>query len=116
MGYGRTYRAAEDLRVMTLPVGYADGYLRALSGRAQVLVRGRRAPLIGRVCMDQCMADVTAIPEAAAGDEVVLLGSQGAEAIGADELAGWAGTISYEVMCAVSPRVTRTVLPEDGHA
>jgi len=116
VGYGRTYRAAEDLRVMTLPVGYADGYLRALSGKAQVLVAGRRAPLLGRVCMDQCMADVTAIPEAAVGDEVVLLGGQGEEFIGADELAGWAGTISYEVMCAVSPRVTRTVLPEDGHA
>ncbi|HML47950.1 MAG TPA: alanine racemase, partial [Clostridia bacterium] len=116
IGYGRTHVAGNDLRVMTLPIGYADGYLRALSNRAQVLVRGRRAPIIGRVCMDQCMADVTAIPDAAAGDEVVLLGRQGAGFIGADELAEWAGTISYEVMCAVSPRVTRTVLSEDGHA
>ena len=116
IGYGRTHAAADTLRVMTLPVGYADGYLRALSNRAQVLVRGQRAPIVGRVCMDQCMADVTAIPEASIGDEVVLLGRQGTQSIGADELGEWAGTISYEVFCAISPRVTRTVLPEDGHA
>lgn len=116
VGYGRAYRAARTARIMTLPVGYADGYHRALSGRGQVLIRGQRAPLVGRICMDQCMADVTDIPEAQIGDEVVLLGEQGMETITADELAEWAGTISYEMFCAISPRVPRVVLPEHDHA
>ena len=96
------------MRVMTVPVGYADGYRRAFSGRAQVLVRGRRAPVVGRVCMDQMMVDVTEVPGCAAGDEVVLLGAQGGEAISADEMAAWADTISYEILLAPSARVPRT--------
>jgi alanine racemase len=112
VGYGRTFRASGRTRVMTLPVGYADGYHRALSNRGFVLIRGRRAPLVGRVCMDQCMADITEIPEAEIGDEVVLLGAQREDAIGADELGAWAGTISYEIFCAPSERVPRVVIPD----
>ena len=108
ISYGGTYTAARDMRVMTVPVGYADGYRRAFSGRAQVLVRGRRAPVVGRVCMDQMMVDVTDVPGCAAGDEVVLLGAQGGEAISADEMAAWADTISYEILLAPSARVPRT--------
>ena len=108
ISYGGTYTAAHDMRVMTVPVGYADGYRRAFSGRAQVLVRGRRAPVVGRVCMDQMMVDVTDVPGCAAGDEVVLLGAQGGEAISADEMAAWADTISYEILLAPSARVPRT--------
>ncbi|MDR2656299.1 MAG: alanine racemase [Oscillospiraceae bacterium] len=111
VGYGRSFTCARETRVMTFPVGYADGYHRALSNKGFVLVRGVKAPIIGRVCMDQCMANVTGIPGVSVGDEVVLLGSQGGDAITADELAGWAGTISHEVFCAVSPRVPRVVIP-----
>ncbi len=107
VSYGGTFEAKRETRVMTLPVGYADGYRRALSGKACVLVRGRRAPVIGRVCMDQIMVDVTDIPGAAVGDEAVLLGAQGEDMIDADEMAGWLGTISYEVICSPSGRVPR---------
>jgi alanine racemase len=98
VGYGRTWKAPVDTRLAVLPVGYADGYPRVLSNRAHVLIGGRRAPIRGRICMNLCMADVTHVPEAAAGDEAVLLGLQGDEAIRAEDLAEWAGTIAYEVL------------------
>lgn len=98
VGYGRAWKAPVDSRIAVLPVGYADGYLRALSGRAHVLVGGRRAPLAGRVCMNLCMVDVTHVPGAAAGDDAVLLGAQGDERITAEQMAGWLGTIPYEVL------------------
>ena len=85
-------------RVAVLPVGYSDGWPRALSGRGHVLIHGRRAPLIGRVCMNLCMADVTHIPEAVAGDQAVLLGRQGEEFITPEMLADLLGTIPYEVL------------------
>ncbi len=107
VGYGGRFEAQRVTRVMTVPVGYADGYRRALSGRGCVLVRGRRAPIIGRVCMDQVMVDVTEIPDVQAGDEVVLLGAQGEACIDAQEMAEWMDTISYEVLCAPSARVPR---------
>jgi len=107
VSYGGTFTAQRETRVMTVPVGYADGYRRALSGKGCMLVRGQRAPIIGRVCMDQTMIDVTDIPQAQVGDEVVLLGAQGNECIDAEEMAAWLGTISYEVLCAPSPRVPR---------
>jgi alanine racemase len=107
VSYGATFTARRPTRLMVLPVGYADGYRRVLGGRAQVLVRGRRAPVVGAVCMDMCMADVTDVPECAAGDEVVLLGGQGTETISADELGGWMGSITYEALLAPSARVPR---------
>lgn len=112
ISYGGRWVAQRPSRIATLPVGYADGYGRRLSGRpgfgcAEVLVRGRRAPVAGTVCMDMMMADVTDVPGARAGDEVVLLGAQGDEVVDADELAGRAGTISYEVLCAIGARVPR---------
>ena len=112
VGYGGTFEAVRPTRVMTVPVGYADGYSRGLSGKGCVLVRGRRAPLLGRVCMDQIMVDVTDIPGARAGDEVVLLGSQGEETIDAQQMADWLGTISYEVLCSPSRRVPRVYTGE----
>lgn len=105
VGYGRTFTARRDTRIMTLPIGYGDGYPRVLSNRASVLVRGRRAPLAGNVCMDMIMADVTDIPGVTLDDEVVLLGAQGGERITADELAGYAGTIPYEIMLGFAARV-----------
>jgi len=107
IGYGSTFRTTRPCRIATLPVGYADGYNRMLSNRGEVLVRGRRAPVVGRVSMDLVTIDVTAIGDAAVGDEVVLIGTQGNETISAEELAEIIGTISYEVFCAVSARVPR---------
>lgn len=112
VSYGRTFRADRPMRVATVAVGYGDGYHRAVSGKGAVLIGGRRAPILGRVCMDQLMADVTEIPEARAGDQAVLLGSQGSQTITAEELAAWAGTISYEVLLAPTGRVPRVWLHE----
>jgi alanine racemase len=109
VGYGCSYRTTRRTRVGVLPVGYADGYDRALGNRAHVLVRGRRAPVIGRICMNLCMADVTDVPEARLDDEVVLLGADGDETISAETLAEWAGTISYEVVSRISPLLPRIV-------
>jgi alanine racemase len=112
ISYGGRWVAQRPSRIATLPVGYADGYDRRLSGRpgfgkGEVLVRGRRAPVAGTVCMDMTMVDVTDVPGVAVGDEVVLLGAQGSEVVDADELAERSGTISYEVVCAVGSRVPR---------
>jgi alanine racemase len=93
-----------------LPVGYHEGYDRGLSGVAHVLVRGRRAPVRGRVCMNLCMADVTDIPEVALEDEVVLLGSQGEERIPAEQLASWCGTIPYEIVSRIHPDLPRVLV------
>jgi alanine racemase len=103
VGYGRTWKAMTDSRIAVLPVGYADGWPRALSGRGHVLVGGRRAPLVGRICMNLCMVDVTHIAGAAAGDHAVLLGRQGDETISAEMLADLLGTIPYEVLTLPRP-------------
>jgi len=112
ISYGGRWVARRRSRIATLPVGYADGYPRRLSGRpgfgnAEVLVRGRRAPVAGTVCMDLTMVDVTDIPGVAPGDEVVLLGAQGGETVDAVELAERAGSIPYEILCGIGPRVPR---------
>jgi alanine racemase len=93
--------------VAVLPIGYADGYSRRLSNHGAVLIRGRRAPIAGLVCMDMTMVDVTDVPDAQIGDEAVLIGRQGHEMIFADEVAEWTGTIPYEVLCAIGPRIPR---------
>lgn len=107
IGYGKTFRTKRPSRIATLPVGYADGYSRALSNRGEVLIRGHRAPVVGRVSMDLVTIDVTDVAGAAVGDEVVLMGSQGSDAITGEEIASRIGTISYEVFCNVSARVPR---------
>lgn len=107
IGYGCSYTAEKDMRIATVAVGYGDGYHRACSNRGAMLIRGKRAPIVGRVCMDQTMVDVTNIPGVCAGDDAVILGSQGSETITAEEIASWADTISYEVLLSVSPRVER---------
>jgi alanine racemase len=110
VSYNATFRAARITHIALLPVGYADGYNRLLSNRGDVLVRGQRVPIAGRVTMDQIMIDVTDIADAAVGDEVVLLGQQGSDRITADDLATHTGTIAYEVLCAVGTRVPRVWL------
>ncbi|MCH5286437.1 MAG: alanine racemase [Christensenellaceae bacterium] len=112
VSYGRTYTADRTLRVATVSCGYGDGYHRAASGKAEVIIRGRRAPVIGRICMDQMMADVSDIPDVKTGDEVVLIGRDGEAVITAEDVASWAGTISYEVLLAATGRVPRVWLHE----
>jgi alanine racemase len=107
VGYGESFVTKRRSLVATLPVGYADGYQRLFSNRGRVLVRGKRAPVVGRVNMDLTSIDVTDIEGVAQGDEVVLLGRQGREAISADEMAGWAETISYEIVTSIGARVPR---------
>jgi alanine racemase len=108
VSYGGTVILSRPSRIATIPVGYADGYPRSLSNRAQVIVRGRRAPVVGRVCMDLTMIDVSDVPGVEVGDPVTLLGSDGGETIRPEELAAWAGTIAYEILCAISKRVPRS--------
>jgi len=110
IGYNRTYTTKDKTRVATIPVGYGDGYPFILSNQGEALIRGRRVPVIGRVSMDMCTLDVTQIPECKVGDEVVLLGRQGSEYISANEIAAKAGTISYEVLCALGKRAPRVFL------
>jgi alanine racemase len=112
ISYGGTWKAPRRSVIATLPVGYADGYSRRFSSAATVLVRGRRAKIAGRVCMDLCMADVTEVPGVRIGDEVVLIGRQQGEYVSAEELAALAGTISYEVLCGIGARVPRIPAPQ----
>ena len=107
ISYGGTFVTPRPSRIATLPVGYADGYDRAWSNRAHVLVRGVRAPVVGRVCMDLCMVDVTDVPGVELSDEVVLLGRQGEGRVAVEELAGLSATIPYEILCGISARVPR---------
>ncbi len=111
VSYGWTFVAARRTRVATVPIGYADGYSVRLSNIGQVLVHGQRVPVIGRVCMDMLMVDVTALMRVAVGDEVVLYGRQGEEEVSVEEVAETLGTISYEVFCAIGKRVPRVYLP-----
>jgi len=99
ISYGLTYTTHRITRIAVLPVGYEDGYCRSLSNNGEVLIRGQRAPIRGRICMNLCMVDVTDIGDVTVGDEAVFLGVQGAETITADEIAGKIGSISYEVLC-----------------
>lgn len=114
VSYGRTWRAARPSLIGLVMCGYADGLPRSLSNRGNVLVRGQRVPIVGRICMDMCMVDVTDVPGVAVGDEVVLIGCQGEEEITADEVAELAGTISYEILCGITPRVPRLYLRAGG--
>ncbi|NTU59643.1 MAG: alanine racemase, partial [Deltaproteobacteria bacterium] len=107
LSYGGTFVTQRPSRIAVLPVGYADGYRRSLGNRAEVLVRGRRAPVVGRVTMDMALVDVTDVAGAARGDEVVLLGDQGGQTVSAHDLAGWLDTIPYEVLCCIGARVPR---------
>ena len=108
ISYGGTYTTARKSRIATVPVGYADGYPRSLSNKGFVLLRGKRAPITGRVCMDQLMIDVTDIPDAAVGDEVVLIGSQMGETITAEALGELSGRFNYELVCDLTMRVPRS--------
>jgi alanine racemase len=106
VSYGGRWRADRSSKIATIPIGYADGYTRRMSGRAEVLVAGRRCKVAGAITMDMAMVDVTDVP-ARLGDEVTLIGSQGGATLGVDELAAWSDTVSYEIYCGISKRVPR---------
>ena len=110
VGYGRTWTALRATQLAVIPVGYADGYSRALGNRGRVLIRGRSAPVVGRVCMNILMADVTDIEEVAIGDEAVLIGPQGEDEVSVEELASLSDTINYEFLARLSPVTPRTVV------
>jgi len=110
VSYGRTFVTNKASVIATIPVGYADGYSRVLSNKGDVLVRGKRCPIAGRITMDMMMVDVTGIKGVAIGDEVVLIGSQGKELIKAEELAKLQNTINYEVTCSISARIPRIIV------
>ncbi len=112
ISYGHKFIADSTRTIATIPAGYADGYTRMLSGKAEVLIHGRRAKVVGNICMDQCMVDVTDIDDVKVGDEVVLFGTQGQETILADELADELGTINYEITCMVSRRIPRVYIKD----
>lgn len=107
VSYGCVYRTKQDEQIVTLPVGYADGFTRMLSGKAHVLIRGKRLPVVGTICMDQCMVNASELPTLRIGEEVVLIGKQGDARITADEVADMLGTIHYEVTCMVANRVPK---------
>ncbi len=111
VSYNRTFVASRRSRIAVLPMGYADGYNRLLSNRGVVLIGGRRVPVVGRVCMDMTMVDVTDVPGVQVGHEAILIGQQGQERITAADLAAWQQTIPYEVLCAIGQRVPRHYLP-----
>lgn len=110
VSYGRTFKAEGKLKIAIVPIGYADGLFRVLSGKIDMLVRGKRVHQVGRICMDMCMLDVTDLPEVREGDVVTLFGRDGEEFIPVEEQAEKAGTISYEFLCSMSPRVKRVYL------
>ena len=113
ISYGRTFVTQRPSLIAVLPIGYADGYPRALSNVGAVLVRGRRAPVAGRVCMDLTMVDVTEVSGVAEGDEVVVIGVQGDASMSAEDVAAAAGTIAYELLCGIGPRVPRRYLDRE---
>lgn len=110
IGYGRSYKVKNKMRIATIPTGYADGYNRGLSNKGHVLIHGKKAAIVGRICMDQFMVDVTDIPEAREYEEVVLIGKNGNEIISADDMAQMIGTIGYEIVCDVGKRVPRVYI------
>ena len=107
IGYGYTYVTEKPIRVATVPVGYADGYPRALSNHGKVLIHGKRCPILGRVCMDQMMVDISDVPEAKIEDPVVLIGKDGEERISAEEVGEAAYSFNYELVCGIARRIPR---------
>lgn len=115
ISYGSTWQSDHPVRIVTVPVGYGDGYFRSMSNRAQVIIRGRKYPQVGRICMDQMMVNIES-DSAYNGDEVILLGEADGERITAEDLAGWAGTIPYEILTNINTRVPRVYLAKDQQA
>ena len=112
IGYGRTFMTERNSIIATLPIGYADGYIRGLHEKAHVIINGKLAPIVGRICMDQCMIDVTDIGPVKVGDEVILLGEKNGLKIDADDMAKMLDTINYEILCMIGRRVPRAYIKD----
>ncbi len=112
ISYGRTYKTERESIIATLPIGYADGYTRLLFNKGKVIVKGRLAPIVGRICMDMCMVDVTDIEDVKIGDEAIIMGEDNGVKYNADDIAHHIGTINYEILCVVSKRVPRVFLKD----
>ncbi len=112
VGYGFNYKAEDTRKIATLPVGYADGYKRSIGNVGYVLIRGQKAPVVGRVCMDQCMVDVTTIKDVCVGDDVVLIGKSGKESITIEQMADWLGEVKYEMLAIITKRVPRVYVSD----
>ena len=112
ISYGGTFTAPHPMRIATIPVGYGDGYPRMLSNKGYVLIHGKRAKILGRICMDQFMVDVTDIPEAKEDDEVTLIGRDGEEEITVEEMAACSGGFHYEIICDIGKRVPRVYIKD----
>jgi len=110
ISYGKTFKTERKSLIATLPIGYADGYSRLLAKNAKVIIHGKFAPIVGRICMDQCMIDVTDIEDVKVGDEVILLGEQGTLKFNADDIADVMGTINYEILCMLKFRIPRVYI------
>jgi len=110
ISYGGTFAAEKEMKIATLPIGYADGLSRLLSNKGKVIIGGKYANIVGKVCMDQCMIDVTDVNNVNVGDEVIIMGCAGGKSVSADALAGIIGTINYEIVCDVGKRVPRVYL------
>jgi len=110
VSYGLKFVTDKSSKIATLPIGYADGFTRMLTGKAEILVKGTKVPLVGRICMDQCMIDVTGVDGVSRGDEVVLMGTDGIQTISIDEVAQKLGTINYEIVCMIGKRVPRVYI------
>jgi len=115
ISYGKTFVAKKRMKAATIPVGYADGYPRSLSNKGYVLIKGKRCKIIGRICMDQFVVDVTHLPDVKIGDQVVLIGKQGTAKISVEELAELTDTINYEIVCGITQRVPRKYFGTEGN-
>ena len=113
ISYGREFQTKEESVIATLPIGYADGYTRLLDNKGKVIINGQFAPVVGRICMDQCMIDITHIEGVNVGDEVIIMGESQGCSFTADDIAEAIGTINYEILCMVSKRLPR-VYTEEG--
>ena len=107
IGYGATFVTDHETVVATIPIGYGDGYPRALSNKGSILIHGKKAPILGRICMDQTMVDISDIPEAKEGDEVVVIGKNGDNELSAEEVSELAGSFNYELLCDLGKRIPR---------
>lgn len=112
VSYGRIYEAQQDIKIAVVPIGYADGYLRNLSGKIQMIVDGQKCNQIGKICMDQCMLDVTNVKNIAVGDEIIIIGGKDGNNITVEEIADLTGTINYEIICDIGKRVPRVYLSD----
>ena len=107
VSYGKEYITDKTTKIATVPIGYADGYLRKAAKHGKMIVNGVKVPIIGRICMDQCMIDVTDVPDVKLGDEVIIMGTDGTNTILADDIARATGTINYEITCAFGQRLPK---------